>query len=213
MAIDRNKFVALSYELTAEGFDGELKERATSEAPLTFVYGAGLMLPKFEEHILGLKAGDEYQFKISTDDAYGPLFEDRIVDLPKDIFKVDGKLDEEMLEIGNVVPMMDSGGNRLQGTVKSVTDDEVKMDFNHPMAGQDLYFKGTVLEVRQATDEELAQAAGAHSGGCGGGCGCGSGDASSEGGCCSSDEASSCGCGEPASEMSGGGCGSGCGCN
>lgn len=206
MAIDRNKFVALSYELTSGGFSGEVKEKATEESPLSFVYGAGLMLPKFEEHILGLKAGEAYEFCIKSDDAYGPVFDDRIVDLPKDIFKVDGKVDETLLVIGNMVPMMDTSGNRLQGIVKEVADDQVTMDFNHPMAGEDLYFKGSVLEVRQATDEELAQAAGVNSGGCGCGSGCG---CSSEG-----DSHGSCGCGpEESVEASGGSCGSGCGCH
>ncbi len=203
MAIDRNKFVALSYELTSGSFSGEVKERATEESPLSFVYGAGLMLPKFEEHILGLKSGESYEFCIKSDDAYGPVFEDRIVDLPKDIFKVDGTVDESLLVVGNMVPMMDTSGNRLQGIVKNVADDEVTMDFNHPMAGEDLYFKGAVLEVRQATDEELAQAAGVNSGGCGSGCGCGS------------EANNSCGCGpeETVGASAGGSCGSGCGCH
>ncbi len=216
MAIDRNKFVSLSYELTSGDFDGEVKERASSESPLTFVYGAGLMLPKFEEHLLGLKQGDNYKFMVKSDDAYGPIFEERIVDLPKDIFKVDGKLDETLLALGNVVPMMDASGNRLQGTVKEVRDNDVKMDFNHPMAGQDLYFKGEVLEVRQATDEEIAALLGG--GGCGSGCGCGSDGGScgtSDQGCgCSTEEAANCGCGDTQEHNhGGGGCGSGCGCN
>lgn len=209
MAIDRNKFVALSYELTSGSFGGEVKEKATEESPLSFIYGAGLMLPKFEEHVLGLKPGDAYEFCVKSDDAYGPVFEDRIVDLPKDIFKVEGEVDESLLVVGNVVPMMDSSGNRLQGTVKKIEADQITMDFNHPMAGEDLYFKGSVLEVRQATDEELAQAAGVNSGGCGSGCGCGSGADE-----CGSDQGS-CGCGpeESVDASSGGGCGSGCGCN
>ncbi len=215
MAIDRNKFVSLSYELTSESFEGDVKERATAESPLTFVFGAGLMLPKFEEHLLGLKPGDNYKFKVESDDAYGPIYEERIVNLPKDIFKVDGKIDETLLTLGNVVPMMDASGNRLQGTVKDIQETEVKMDFNHPMAGQDLYFKGEVLEVRQATDEEIAQLMG---GGCGSGCGCGSSGGScgtsSEGCGCSTEEAANCGCGDTHDHAShGGGCGSGCGCN
>lgn len=197
MEINRNMHVSLTYELRTGGFEGELKEKAVEETPLAFVYGAGLMMPKFEEFILGLKKGDNYKFEIKSDEAYGPAFEDRIVDLPKNIFEVDGKLDEKLLVLDNVVPMMDAQGNRLNGTVKELTEENVKMDFNHPLAGADLCFQGSVLDVREATEQELAEAAGVNSGGCGcdsngGGCG--------DGGCGTGAEAEA-------------GCGSGCGCN
>ena len=200
MKIDINKFVSLTYELRSGGVDGELKEKAVKETPLSFVFGAGMMIQKFEDNLLGLESGDNYEFIIEHLDAYGPVMEDRIVDLPKHIFEVEGKVDENILFEGNVVPMMDNSGNRLNGTVKSIADDMVKMDFNHPLAGHDLCFKGEVLEVREATEQELAEAAGIMSGGCG----CGSGGCGS--GC--DDE----GCGAEANAQ-GGGCGSGCGCN
>ncbi|MFB6317667.1 peptidylprolyl isomerase [Saccharicrinis sp. FJH54] len=198
MKIDRNKFVSLTYELRSGGVEGELKEKAVKETPLTFVFGAGMMIQKFEDNLMGLEEGDNYEFVIDHLDAYGPVMEDRIVDLPKNIFEVDGKIDEKILFEGNVVPMMDASGNRLNGTVVTISDDNVKMDFNHPLAGQDLCFKGEVLEVREASEHELAEAAGIMSGGCGcgsGGCGCGDESCSTEAG------AESCGCG------------SGCGCN
>lgn len=198
MKIDRNKFVSLTYELRSGGVDGELKEKAVKETPLTFVFGAGMMIQKFEDNLMGLEKGDSYEFVIEHLDAYGPVMEDRIVDLPKSIFEVDGKIDESILYEGNVVPMMDASGNRMNGTVVAISEDTVKMDFNHPLAGQDLCFKGEVLEVREASEQELAEAAGIMSGGCG----CGSG------GCGCSDESCSTEAGAEA-----GGCGSGCGCN
>ena len=69
---------------------------------------------------------------------------------------MDGKLDEEMLAIGNMIPMRDSEGHMLQGRVVSVSPAAVKMDFNHPMAGQNLHFTGSILDVRKATDEEIS---------------------------------------------------------
>lgn len=199
MEINRNKYVSLTYELRMGGVDGELKEKAVKETPLTFVFGAGMMIQKFEDNILGLKEGDSYEFVINEMDAYGPKMDDRIVDLPKSVFEVDGQIDDKILFEGNVIPMMDASGNKLNGTVLSIDDTNVKMDFNHPLSGQDLCFKGNVLEVRDATEQELAEAAGIMSGGCGcgsgGGCGSGCGDE---------------GCG---TEAEVGGCGSGCGCN
>ncbi len=201
MEINRNMHVSLTYELRTGGFEGELKEKAVEETPLAFVYGAGLMMPKFEEHILGLKKGDNYKFEIKSDDAYGPAFEDRIVDLPKNIFEVDGKIDESLLVLGNTVPMMDAQGNRMNGMVKELKEETVTMDFNHPLAGADLCFQGSVLDVREASEQELLEASGALSGGCGCGSGGGCGDGScGDGGCGSGEEVEA-------------GCGSGCGCH
>ena len=205
MEITRNKYVSLTYELRRGGAEGELVERASEETPLSFVFGAGLMLPKFEDNLLGLKSGDSYKFLIETEDAYGPVFEERVVDLPKNIFEINGKIDDSMLEIGNVLPMMDAQGNRLKGKIITLTEDVVTMDFNHPMAGESLFFSGNILDVREASENELADAAGLNSScGCGsGGCGdgsCGDGGCSDES-CCSTEEGG----------HSHGGCG--CGCN
>ena len=60
------------------------------------------------------------------------------------------------MQIGNMVPMMDAEGRRLNGKVIAIEGDAVKMDFNHPMAGNDLHFKGQVTEIRNATEEELS---------------------------------------------------------
>ena len=95
-----------------------------------------------------------------------------IVDLPQEIFK---DVEAEEMVVGHVLPMMDSVGRRLQGKILSIGDEEVRIDFNHPLAGKDLFFKGKVLAVRDATDEELESL---HSHKCGGCHGCGS-----DGGC------------------------------
>ncbi len=82
-----------------------------------------------------------------------------------------------MLAVGNSIPMQDAQGNRLNGIVLELTDENVKMDFNHPLAGEDLHFSGAVLAVREASEDELVEAAGCGSdgcepGGCGSGCSC-----------------------------------------
>ncbi len=69
---------------------------------------------------------------------------------------VEGKIDPEMLRIGNVIPMQDNQGNPLEGLVIGVDEASVKMDFNHPMAGKTLHFAGTIIDLRDATEEELS---------------------------------------------------------
>jgi FKBP-type peptidyl-prolyl cis-trans isomerase SlyD len=94
--------------------------------------------------------------------------------------------------------MMSTSGQKLNGLVLEITDDTVKMDFNHPLAGESLFFKGNILEVREATDVEIAATL---SGGCGcgsGGCGsgdCGCEDELCEDASCSSEGKGGCGCG------------------
>ncbi|MGD9928864.1 MAG: peptidylprolyl isomerase [Mangrovibacterium sp.] len=197
MAITKNKMVSLTYDLRVEGAEGEMIEQATAERPLNFVYGAGIMLPKFEAFLEGLEQGKSFEINLACEDAYGEVDENAIIELPKNIFMIDGKFDDEIVKIGNTVPMMSTSGQRMNGLVLDVSDDVVKMDFNHPLAGEDLFFKGEILEVRDATDEEIAATVG-------GGCGCGSGGCGSEeGGCGCDDESCS-------SEKSHGGCGCGC---
>ncbi len=191
MKITSNKFVSLIYDLNVgEGDERELMEKATAERPLSFVYGMGMMLPAFEENIKGLQVGDKFSFSLTSEEAYGEYEEDHIVELPKNIFEIEGKFDDTRIFVDATVPMMDHAGNRLTGTVSEIKEDIVIMDFNHPLAGEILHFDGEIIDVHEATAEELA----ALSGGCG--CGC---DSCEDG----------CGCDEePGSQ---GNCN--CGCN
>lgn len=195
LEIGKYKMVTLTYDLRVDDEKGEMVEQATTEKPLQFLYGAGMMLPKFESELAGLKQEDNFNIKLGKADAYGEVNNDAIVELPKSVFLVNDKFDEELIKVGNTVPMMSSNGQRMNGLVLEIGEEVVKMDFNHPLAGEDLFFAGKVVEVRDASDEEVAQIL---SGGAGG-CGCGSS-------CSPSD----CGDGSCGTETSG--CGSGCGC-
>ncbi|HKK63172.1 MAG TPA: peptidylprolyl isomerase [Bacteroidales bacterium] len=156
MEIIKEKVVSITYELRKDEKNGDLVEQVTSENPLTFLYGTGGMLPKFEENLAGMTAGEEFSFGLTSEEAYGPVIDNAIVDVPIDVFKVDGNIDNNILKIGNMVPMMDNSGNRLNGKVLEIKENAVSMDFNHPMAGKDLFFSGKVTDVRDATAEELS---------------------------------------------------------
>lgn len=155
MEITDKKVVSLVYELRKDSAAGAVVEQVDNNNPLTFLFGSGNLLPKFEDNLAGLKTGGTFEFDLTSEDAYGPVVDNAVVQVPKNIFEVEGQMDENMLQVGNMVPMMDNEGRRLNGKVMEVTDEVVQMDFNHPMAGEDLHFKGEVTEVREATDEEL----------------------------------------------------------
>lgn len=175
MEINKNKVVSLAYTLTVEG---DVIETVNSDNPLKFIFGAGYLLPKFEENVSGKKVGDKFDFKLSAKEGYGEINEDAIVELPIDMFKVDGKIEEGLLTVGNVLPMQDSDGNRLQGSIEKVDQEVVVMNFNHPLAGCELHFQGEVAEVREATLDEMAnglygeKASSCGDGGCSGCSGC-----------------------------------------
>ncbi len=178
MKIEKNKVVALSYTLKVEG---DVIETVKADQPMEFIYGTGYLLPKFEENIAGKVIGDSFEFTLTASEGYGENNPDAIVELPVDMFKIDGKLEDGILTVGNVLPMQDSEGNRLQGSVEEVNDEVVVMNFNHPLAGSELNFAGTVVSVREATETELTNglfnekaSSGCSTDSCGTcGCGCG----------------------------------------
>ena len=157
LEIGKYAMVTLTYNLHVDDENGELVEQATESKPLEFLYGAGAMLPKFESQLAGLREGEPFTIKLSKNDAYGDVNDEAVVELPKHVFLVGDKFDDELVKIGNTVPMMSSNGQRLNGLVLEVNDEVVTMDFNHPLAGEDLYFAGKVMAVREASDEEVAQ--------------------------------------------------------
>lgn len=181
MKITNNAVVNAEYELFVDGDNGELElmEKTTRENPLSFIFGVGMMLPKFEENLKDLKAGDSFEFSISSEEAYGKYNDEAVIELERKVFEVDGKMDEEMVFEGNMVPLMDSEGNRFQALVLSVTDTHVTVDLNHPLAGENLHFKGKVLDVREATEDEL-NTINSGCNGCGGGGGGGGGCSNGE---------------------------------
>ncbi|MEG1574527.1 MAG: FKBP-type peptidyl-prolyl cis-trans isomerase [Bacteroidales bacterium] len=148
------KYVEASYILTV-GEEEEIMESVPKEKPLAFVFGAEQMLESFENEIKGLKSGDKFDFRISSAEAFGDYEDSRVQELSKDIFCVDGKFDSENIVPGKTLQMLNSDGNRFNGSVIEVKEDIVIMDFNHPLAGENLHFTGEILLVRDATPEEI----------------------------------------------------------
>lgn len=152
MTIKANSVVALTYDLYTKENDQEVfVEKADEENPLVFLYGVGMMLPKFEENLVGLNIGDLYDFHLEAEHAYGLKDENAITELPLNMF---GEM--EMPEIGAILPLQDNEGNQFRARVNEVSENAVVVDLNHPMAGQDLHFIGKIISVREATSDELS---------------------------------------------------------
>ena len=155
MVIEPNKVVSVHYTLTEGTADGQLVESTNGGEPLVFIFGAGMMIPDFERNLVGMKEGDKFAFGIVAANAYGEYDDNALVEVAKNMFEDEGKIPEGLLEVGNMLPLQDQEGNRLNGMVAWVGEDKVKLDFNHPMAGVDLFFTGHVESLREADPAEL----------------------------------------------------------
>ncbi len=156
MTIENNSVVSVNYLLSKKDTDEQI-EQTSKENPFVFIFGTGGLLEDFETNLRSKKVGDTFDFFIEHKRGYGVRDEQHLVNIPIEAFVAgDGKFDDENVKVGVTLPMVDNEGGRLFGVVVEITKEYVRMDFNHPLAGQDLHFKGEVLEVRAATEEELA---------------------------------------------------------
>lgn len=152
-----NKYIKVCYSLYTISDEGkqDLVERATETHPFQFISGMGVALDAFEQHVADLEQGEEFNFVLSQDDAYGPYEQEHVLDLQKEMFCIDGHFDAQNIYPGAFVPLMNEDGNHFQGKIVEVGATTVKVDLNHPLAGQTLQFKGRVIESREATNKEI----------------------------------------------------------
>jgi FKBP-type peptidyl-prolyl cis-trans isomerase SlyD len=154
MKVSQNKVVTLTYSLRLDNETGELVQEVSEERPFVHLFGAGSLLPAFENNLNGLEPGDDFGFHLASEEAYGNQSDEAIIELEKSIFEIDGKVDEEMVAVGKMLHMQDQNGNPLEGKILAIKGEKVIMDFNHPLAGENLYFSGKILDVRDSSKEE-----------------------------------------------------------
>ncbi|WP_158861567.1 FKBP-type peptidyl-prolyl cis-trans isomerase [Lunatibacter salilacus] len=157
MVAEKNKIVSIVYELHVDdGENGkEFFEKVEASEPYAFLFGADNLLPKLEEAMVGKGIGDAFEVSIGYLDGYGDYDESKKVIVPKTAFKEDGKLQRDLMKVGKVVSMQDDKGNPMQGEILKIDYRGVLMDFNSPLAGLDLYFKGEIVGIRDAEPIEL----------------------------------------------------------
>lgn len=151
MKISKDKAVAVAYALTVEG---KPVDKSPEGQPLEYVQGAHMMIPGFETALEGREEGEKFGFDVSPEQGYGVHNPKLRFDIPKKAFEVEGNLREDLLVPGTVVPMYNSEGHVVQGTVAVVGADTVTMDFNHFLAGKTLHFEVEIVSVRDAEEGE-----------------------------------------------------------
>ena len=180
--INPSKTIVVSYDMYTE-FEGEreLVEQATAEQPFQFTTGLGFTFEAFEEKFKDLKEGDTFNFTLTKEETNGDRREDLVFDVDKQIYP------------GNVIPLMNADGQRMNGLVVEVKDEAVTIDLNHPYAGMGLAFEGKVLSMHDATKEEIQALINIITGQGGCGCGCDSCGGGCDG-CGDHDGGCDCGC-------------------
>lgn len=158
MKVEKNNVIALTYSLRIPDTDGEtdVVEVVPEEDPMYFIQGISGLPEGFENQIEGLVAGDIFEFTVAPEEGYGEFDEEAIVELPKAVFQMEDVNQDELLQIGNIIPMTNEDGERMHGQVVEIKDDVVVMNFNHPLAGKEMHFKGQIISIRPATAEEIS---------------------------------------------------------
>jgi FKBP-type peptidyl-prolyl cis-trans isomerase SlyD len=139
--------VSLAYKLTV---DNEVVDASEEGEPLEFLQGHGEIIPGLEKQVYGLAVGDAKQINVDAADAYGPIDPDALMDVPREQFPT-----EIPLQIGTVLQVKDSDNEVHNARISKVDARSIQLDFNHPLAGKDLSFAVTVVDLREATAEEL----------------------------------------------------------
>lgn len=149
MQIRENCVVSIHYTLTNGA--GDQLDSSSGQDPFTYLHGSRGIIPGLEKALEGKSPGDEFQVTIPPAEAYGEVNEGLIQSIPREAFA-----GIEQLEPGMQFQTRDPNGQTLNITVREVAEDNVKIDANHPLAGQALHFDVSITGVREATDEEIA---------------------------------------------------------
>lgn len=179
MTVEHNKTVLIDYTLTDE--NGSIIDTTKEQQPLSYVHGAGQLIPGLEKALEGKTAGNQIEVAIVPADAYGEYNQELFQEVPRSEFKGIDKID-----VGMQFQTHNPQGHSQIVTVSKVTDEMVTIDSNHPLAGKTLHFDVTVVDVQEtqahgcgcgpsheSSNQPYDDYTGHNGGGCGsGGCGC-----------------------------------------
>lgn len=146
--IEDGQVVTLDYTLTV---DGEVVDSSAGSQPIQFIQGQQHIIPGLEDELYGLEVGAQKQVVVQPEKAYGPVDPENYSDIPREQFP-----SEIPLEPGVELEVREQSGKTLTARIDNVTDETVRLDFNHPLAGKVLHFSVQVVSLRAATAEEMS---------------------------------------------------------
>jgi FKBP-type peptidyl-prolyl cis-trans isomerase SlyD len=146
--VQQNMVVSLAYTLKLA--NGEVVDQADAEEPLLYLHGGGNIIPGLERALVGMEVGDRRDVEVVATEGYGEYDPEDVMEvsqseLPARVPKV----------IGTVLQIQDQSGNLLEASISQVGTETVTLDFNHPLAGKTLFFNVEVVDIREATADEI----------------------------------------------------------
>ncbi len=147
MQITKNAVASIHYKLTDD--DGLVLDSSEGRDPLAYLHGAGNLIPGLEQELEGKTNGDAFEVRVDPENAYGVRNEEMVQDVPRSALPPDVDI-----QVGMQFQAQGPGGVQVV-TVLAIEGETVKMDGNHPLAGVHLNFAVEVIDVREATSEEL----------------------------------------------------------
>ena len=140
--------VSMQYVLHVEG---KLIDQSEEGEPLEFIQGAGHIIPGLERELTGMGVGESKSVTVAPADGYGEMDEEAFIEIPREQFP-----DEVPAEVGLQLQVRTEDGETMAATIQSVTEETIRLDLNHPLAGKQLNFEVTIIGLRAATEEEMA---------------------------------------------------------
>lgn len=159
MKIAPNKVVVMHYAVSDS--EDTLIDSSYDHSPLAIIHGTGYLIPGLEEALIDHVVGDKFEVEVDAENAYGERHDGFVQTIPKAMFA-----EIEDLDVGTQLRATTDEGEQTV-IVVDVQDEEITVDGNHPLAGIDLKFDVEILEVRDATEDELAHGHVHGEGGCG----------------------------------------------
>lgn len=146
--VQENVVVTLQYKLRLD--DGTLVEESEPDDPLIYLHGHDNIIPGLEKALDGMKVGEKKTVVVEPEEGYGDYD-------PEDIGRIsrEGLPDDFAPEVGMLIPIIDEEGNEAEVLIVEMDDEDITVDFNHPMAGERLHFEIEITDLREATEEEL----------------------------------------------------------
>jgi len=136
--VEPGKHVTMVYRLTV---NGQVIDQATYEKPFTYTQGEAPIVPGLEKELVGLHAGEHKHISLSPQEGYGEVNREAVIVIPS------GQLPNENMAVGNLISVPYQDGRILTAVIRAIEDDTVVLDFNHPLAGQQLEFDVEILSI------------------------------------------------------------------
>jgi FKBP-type peptidyl-prolyl cis-trans isomerase SlyD len=146
--VDDGQVVSMDYVLKV---DGKVVDSSEAGNPLQFIQGMGHIIPGLEHELYDMKIGENKKVVVHPKDGYGEVDAEAFMDVPRDSFPTDVPLEK-----GTELELREQSGHTMLARIETISDENIRLNMNHPLAGKDLHFDIKIAGLRPATEEEVS---------------------------------------------------------